>query len=121
MPPPLSRAIGMEIKRCVIERMKEEQASGDSFFSIVIFLIDIHPLNMQRSLYKCVFSFPLQRTSNKRRWRFLASPWFPSQQESSPQILTLTCRQSFLLNKLAFNCVKWPWTFCAVPFHVFEF
>uniref|UniRef100_A0A671WZ84 DNA (cytosine-5)-methyltransferase n=1 Tax=Sparus aurata TaxID=8175 RepID=A0A671WZ84_SPAAU len=29
VPPPLSRAIGMEIKKCVIERMKEEKATGD--------------------------------------------------------------------------------------------
>lgn len=29
VPPPLSRAIGMEIKSCIRKRMKEEQASGD--------------------------------------------------------------------------------------------
>lgn len=27
VPPPLSRAIGLEIKKCVLERMKEEKAS----------------------------------------------------------------------------------------------
>uniref|UniRef100_A0A7N6AUH6 DNA (cytosine-5)-methyltransferase n=1 Tax=Anabas testudineus TaxID=64144 RepID=A0A7N6AUH6_ANATE len=31
VPPPLSRAIGMEIKKCVIERMKEEQASENKY------------------------------------------------------------------------------------------
>uniref|UniRef100_A0AAQ4Q520 DNA (cytosine-5)-methyltransferase n=1 Tax=Gasterosteus aculeatus aculeatus TaxID=481459 RepID=A0AAQ4Q520_GASAC len=30
VPPPLSRAIGLELKKCVLERMKEEQATGDS-------------------------------------------------------------------------------------------
>lgn len=29
VPPPLSRAIGLEIKKCIMERMKEEQATGD--------------------------------------------------------------------------------------------
>lgn len=28
VPPPLSRAIGLEIKKCVIERMKEEETTG---------------------------------------------------------------------------------------------
>lgn len=32
VPPPLSRAIGLEIKKCVEERMKEEHASSDFFF-----------------------------------------------------------------------------------------
>lgn len=30
VPPPLSRAIGLEIKRCILHRMKEEQATGKS-------------------------------------------------------------------------------------------
>lgn len=30
MPPPLSRAIGLEIKKCIMGRMKEEKASGES-------------------------------------------------------------------------------------------
>lgn len=29
VPPPLSRAIGLEIKKCVTMRMKQEQASGE--------------------------------------------------------------------------------------------
>lgn len=36
VPPPLSRAIGLEIKRCITERMKEEQASGDFQFNRMI-------------------------------------------------------------------------------------
>lgn len=30
VPPPLSRAIGLEIKKCVIQRMKEEPTLGNS-------------------------------------------------------------------------------------------
>lgn len=30
VPPPLSRAIGQEIKKCITMRMKQEQASGES-------------------------------------------------------------------------------------------
>lgn len=30
MPPPLSRAIGLQLKKCMMERLKEEQVSGDS-------------------------------------------------------------------------------------------
>jgi len=32
VPPPLSRAIGQEIKKCVMQRMKEEQAAGSYSF-----------------------------------------------------------------------------------------
>ena len=30
VPPPLSRAIGLEIKKCVLERIKEESVSGEA-------------------------------------------------------------------------------------------
>lgn len=30
VPPPLSRAIGLEIKKCILGRIKDERASGDS-------------------------------------------------------------------------------------------
>ena len=30
VPPPLSRAIGLEIKKCILERIKEEGVQGES-------------------------------------------------------------------------------------------
>lgn len=58
VPPPLSRAIGLEIKKCVIQRMKEEPTLGNSLV-LFVFIAEIKSpafiKSHSKTLYNCAF------------------------------------------------------------------
>ena len=81
VPPPLSRAIGLEIKKCILERIKEEGVQGDSHS----FLLLIQWSSRRNIPFftgtLTVFLSLQQRTWNRSRWRlsinFPPPRWIP--------------------------------------------